>query len=327
MIEPLAPDGAAAIVVEGVTCAFGARLAVDDVSLAFSRGSFTTLVGPSGCGKTTLLKTINRLMPMSAGRILVDGVDASSVDPTALRRRIGYVIQNVGLFPHMTIARNVAVVPELLGWPRERIEARVDELLELVHLPPAAYRDRYPRELSGGQQQRVGIARALAGDPAIVLMDEPFGAVDAIERAHLQDELSALQRRLHKTVVFVTHDVDEALRLADAIVVMRDGRVVQSGSPADLLFHPADAFVAELLSASDALRRLSVVFVRDALIAGGGPAAPISIDVSATLRDALSKIADSAQTTLDVVEGDRRIGSLTLDAVLAHARHDGTERG
>jgi osmoprotectant transport system ATP-binding protein len=318
--EPETAGAVPAIRFEAVVRAYGGRRAVDGVTLAIARGTFAVIVGPSGCGKTTLLKTVNRLLEATEGRVFVDGIDTSTVDPTALRRRIGYVIQQVGLFPHMTVGENVAVVPGLLGWTRERIAMRVDALLDLVHLAPDEFRDRYPRQLSGGQQQRVGLARALAGDPGILLMDEPFGAVDAIERAHLQDEMLSVQRRLHKTIVFVTHDVEEALRLGDVIVVMRDGRIVQAGTPAEVLHRPADRFVAKLVDADDALRRLSVVAVASVMAPVASPDATLSIDSSATLRDALSIMAGSGESRLAVVSDSARVGSLTLDRVLAAAR-------
>jgi osmoprotectant transport system ATP-binding protein len=222
------------------------RDAVSDVSLTVPAGSFTVLVGPSGCGKSTLLRTVNRLVVPSAGRVTLDGVDVATLEPTQLRRSIGYAIQAVGLFPHMTVAGNVAVVPELLEWPRERIAARVDELLALVHLDPERYRDRYPRDLSGGEAQRVGVARAIAARPRALLMDEPFGAVDAIVRASLQDEILHIVRTLATTAVFVTHEVDEALRLADRLVVMRDGRIVREGTPVAVLQDPDDDYVRDL---------------------------------------------------------------------------------
>ncbi|MDQ2991741.1 MAG: ATP-binding cassette domain-containing protein [Candidatus Eremiobacteraeota bacterium] len=204
------------------------------------------MVGPSGCGKSTLLRTANRLVVPTTGRIMLDGVDVASLEPTQLRRSIGYAIQAVGLFPHMTVARNVAIVPELLGWTRDEIAERVDELLALVDLTPVRYRDRYPRELSGGEAQRVGVARAIAARPRALLMDEPFGAVDAIVRASLQDELLRIARSLATTVLFVTHDVDEALRLADRLVVMREGRIVRDGTPVVVLEDPQDAYVRDL---------------------------------------------------------------------------------
>ncbi len=251
----------AAIDFEGVRKVFpgAGRPAVQDASFAVPSGHLVVLLGPSGCGKTTLLKLVNRLIELTAGRILVEGADTHGVPVAALRRRIGYVIQSVGLFPHMRVARNVAVVPRLLGWDDARIARRVDELLELVGLPPDEYRRRYPAQLSGGQQSRVGLARALAADPPIMLMDEPFAAIDNITRTRLQDELLHIQRTVRKTILFVTHDVDEALRLADEIVVMREGRVVQYDTPLALLSRPADAFVARLLGADDMVRRLSLI--------------------------------------------------------------------
>ncbi len=209
-------------------------------------GSFAVLVGPSGCGKSTLLRTANRLVVPTTGRVTLDSVDVASLEPTQLRRSIGYAIQAVGLFPHMTVSRNVAVVPELLGWTRDEIAVRVDELLALVDLDPTRYRDRYPRELSGGEAQRVGVARAIAARPRLLLMDEPFGAVDAIVRTSLQDELLRIARSLATTVLFVTHDVDEALRLADRLVVMREGRIVREGTPVAVLEDPQDGYVRDL---------------------------------------------------------------------------------
>lgn len=307
---------------EGVVVSYGGRRAVDGVTLDVAAGSFCVLLGQSGCGKTTLLKTANRLLSLTAGRVLVEGADVMSMPPVDLRRRIGYAIQAVGLFPHMRVRENVAVVPGLLGWDRARVAARVDELLELVHLPPAEYRDRYPRELSGGQQQRVGLARALAGDPGILLMDEPFGAVDAIERAHLQTELAALHRQLGKTVLFVTHDVDEALRLADTIAVMRDGRIDQVGSPLDVLARPETPFVADLLGSHDALRLLGVIPVSDALdgTSRSASAPTTSIAADATLREALSMLASSGAERLPVVRAGAVLGDVTLESILGAVR-------
>ena len=230
--------------------------AVAGVDLAIAGGEFIVLLGPSGCGKSTLVRTINRLIEPPAGSIDIDGTDARAADAVALRRGIGYVIQAVGLFPHYTVAENIAVVPALLGWDAERTTKRVDDLLALVALDPARYRDRKPRELSGGEAQRVGVARALAAEPRVLLMDEPFAAVDAIVRASLQNEIARVHRELGTTVVFVTHDVDEALRLADRIVVMNAGRIVQIAAPADLLERPADDFVRRLVGVDPETRRL-----------------------------------------------------------------------
>jgi osmoprotectant transport system ATP-binding protein len=225
------------------------RFAVHDVSLRVPAGTMLVLLGGSGSGKTTTLKMINRLIEPTSGRIEVDGCDVRSVDPVQLRRGIGYVFQGVGLFPHLTVAENIAVVPRLLRWPRARIEDRLDELLELVHLPPAEFRTRLPEELSGGQQQRVGFARALAAGPRVMLLDEPFGALDPITRDALQDEFQQIRRRLGFTAVMVTHDMTEALLLADRIAVMNAGCLVALGTPHQLLNNPGSDFVAALLSA------------------------------------------------------------------------------
>ena len=230
----------------GVTYA-GGSVAVRDVDLTIAGGEFAVFLGPSGSGKSTLLRTINRLIEPTSGTVFIDGVDVRTLDPVVLRRGIGYVIQAVGLFPHLTIGANIGVVPALLGWDRARIARRVDELLALVDLEPATYRDRYPRQLSGGEQQRVGIARALAAEPRVLLMDEPFGAVDAIVRASLQDEIRRIQRELGTTIVFVTHDVDEALRLADRVIVIAGGGIAQADTPQRVLEAPANATVRSLV--------------------------------------------------------------------------------
>jgi osmoprotectant transport system ATP-binding protein len=227
---------------------YGTIVAVEDLSLRVAEGELVVLLGESGCGKTTTLKTINRLIEPTAGRVLVDGEDVATLPPHLLRRRIGYVFQKVGLFPHLTVAENVAVTPALLGWDRPRIARRVDELLELVELDPGTMRDRRPAELSGGQQQRVGVARALAARSRVMLLDEPFGALDPLTRSRLQESLLRIRRELSLTAVFVTHDMVEALLLGDRIVVMRRGRVVQAGTPRDLLRAPADEYVRELMA-------------------------------------------------------------------------------
>ena len=242
----------------GVRYPSAAAPAVDGVDLDIEAGTFAVLLGPSGCGKSTLLRTINRLVEPTSGTVLIDGVDVLAQDAVALRRGIGYVIQAVGLFPHYTVADNVAVVPRLLGWAPDRVTRRVDELLALVGLEPARYRARKPRQLSGGEAQRVGVARALAAEPRVLLMDEPFAAVDAIVRAALQEEIARVHRELGTTIVFVTHDVDEALRLADRVVIMNAGRVVQAAPPAQVLEAPADAFVRELVGVDAQTRRLAV---------------------------------------------------------------------
>jgi osmoprotectant transport system ATP-binding protein len=237
---------------------------VEDLTLDVYQGEILALTGPSGCGKTTTLKMVNRLVEPTRGEISVDGTEVHRLRPHELRQRIGYVIQNVGLFPHLTIEKNVATVPRLLGWDKRRIEQRVDEVLRLVGLDPDVYRRRFPRELSGGQAQRVGVARALAGDPPVLLMDEPFAAVDPITRASLQDEFLALQRRLEKTIVLVTHDMAEAMKMADRVAILGPAaRIVQLGSPTEVLSHPADEFVAQMLGTGRTMQLLASLHLRD----------------------------------------------------------------
>jgi osmoprotectant transport system ATP-binding protein len=312
-----APRGSE-IKIDGVTKRFrdASRAAVDDIHLTISAGRFVVLLGPSGCGKTTLLKTINRLVEPTSGQIAIDGVPIDSVPAPALRRRIGYVIQQVGLFPHMRISENIAVVPGLLKWPKERIDSRVDELLDLVGLPPDQFRRRYPAQLSGGEQQRVGLARALAAEPGILLMDEPFGALDAITRTRLQGELKILHQRLCPTMVFVTHDIEEAVRLADEIVVMRDGRILQAGTPLEIVLRPADDFVRQLVGADDVLRRLRLVSV--GAIARRGAVVGPEIAATANAQEALALLVESGAPILTVVD-DRQepIGVVDLSAVHA----------
>jgi osmoprotectant transport system ATP-binding protein len=234
-------------------------VAVGSLSLEIPRDEICILVGPSGCGKTTTLQMINRLVEPTSGRIFLDGNDVTDADPVELRRQMGYVIQQTGLFPHQTIATNVATVPRLLGWKKDRVAARVDELLELVGLPPDVYRNRYPAQLSGGQRQRVGVARALAADPAVLLMDEPFGAIDPVTRTRLQDEFLRLHAEVGKTVVFVTHDIEEAIKMGDRIAILDIGGVLeQYDTPAHILGHPASDMVADFVGADRALKRLRV---------------------------------------------------------------------
>ncbi len=238
--------------------------AVDRLSLDIPEGEIVILVGPSGCGKTTTMKMINRIIEPTSGRIILDGEDVTKGDADRLRRRIGYVIQRIGLFPHRTIAENIATVPKLLGWDRSRIDARIDELLEVVHMPPGEYRDRYPKELSGGQLQRVGVARALSGDPDVMLMDEPFGAIDPIVRERLQNEFLRLQSEVRKTIVFVTHDFDEAIKMGDRIAILQEGsRLAQYDTPERILTSPANDFVAEFIGSGATLKRLNLSRVAD----------------------------------------------------------------
>ena len=280
--------------------------------MEIAAGEFVVLLGPSGCGKSTLLRTVNRLIVPQSGRVFVDDTDNAGVDPTVLRRSIGYVIQAVGLFSHMTIAQNIAVVPSLLDWDAARIEARVDELLTLVGLDSASYRSRRPRELSGGEQQRVGVARAIAAEPRVLLMDEPFGAVDAIVRASLQQETKRIARVLETTIVFVTHDVDEALALADHIVVMRDGEIVQHGTPLEILTQPCDAFVERLLDTRDVVRRLQLSHVSGVMrpYTASDERSP-SIDADATLRESLNSFLQGANA-LTVVRDGQPVGALSF---------------
>jgi osmoprotectant transport system ATP-binding protein len=258
-VTPQAPR-AASIELQDIRKQFpDGTVAVEKLSLSVEAGELVVLIGPSGCGKSTVLRMVNRLIEPTSGRILLDGEDVTTSDAVRLRRRIGYVIQNVGLFPHQTIHTNVGTVPRLLGWPKPRIKARADELLELVGLDPARYAGRYPHELSGGQRQRVGVARALAADPVVLLMDEPFSAVDPIVRGRLQEEFLRLQAAVRKTIVLVTHDLDEAVRLGDRIAVLsQGGRLEQYATPATLLGEPASPFVRDFVGADRGIRRLNV---------------------------------------------------------------------
>lgn len=246
-----------------VTKKYGDFTAVDGISFAVQNGEVCVLIGPSGCGKSTTIKLINRMLEPTSGEIFVEGRNVRDERPDALRRKIGYVIQNIGLFPHMTVAENIAVVPKLLGWQQPRIAGRTEQLLDLIGLNPALYAAKYPRELSGGEAQRIGVARALAADPPLLLMDEPFGAVDPLNRQILQDEFLKIQKKLRKTVIFVTHDLDEAIRLADRIVLLEKGKVLQNDSPEDLLARPANKFVRNFVGTDRALKRLSRFAVGD----------------------------------------------------------------
>ncbi|GAA3590948.1 ATP-binding cassette domain-containing protein [Nonomuraea rosea] len=263
--------------------------AVDDISLDIPAGELVVFVGPSGCGKTTTMKMINRLVEPTSGEIRIGGQDALSLDPDELRRHIGYAIQQVGLFPHQTVAQNIGLVPKLLGWPAGRIAARVEELLALVSLEPSAFRDRYPRQLSGGQQQRVGVARALAADPPVMLMDEPFGATDPITREHLQNEFVKLQKQLRKTIIFVTHDFEEAIKLGDRIAVLREGsKIAQYDTPAAILAAPADDYVAGFIGQDVTLKRLALLRVADVPATGTLPDPLLpQVAADASLREAL----------------------------------------
>ncbi len=303
-----------------VTKRFGATVAVDDVSLTIPEGELTIILGPSGCGKTTLLRTINRMVDIDSGDVLVDGRPVRAVSPEELRRHIGYAIQSVGLFPHMTVSRNIATVPRLLHWKRARIESRVAELLEMVGLDPASYATKRPHELSGGEAQRVGVARALAADPPMLLMDEPFGALDPISRERLQREFADLHRRLRKTVVFVTHDIEEAVLLSDRIVLMRMGRIEQVGAPEELWRSPQKQFVRDFFGDEFGLRILSRHRVTD-LTLGPHPAgnAP-RVRPDTNLRDALATMVTECTDTLAVMDEGRVVGGLTFCEIVSQLR-------
>jgi osmoprotectant transport system ATP-binding protein len=283
--------------------------AVDDVTFEVPTGETCVLLGPSGCGKTTLMRLVNRLVPKTGGRILVEGEDIDRLDPVGLRRRIGYVIQQIGLFPNMTVEENVRVVPDLLGWSRARGRERAAELLELLALDPALL-SRYPSELSGGQAQRVGVARALAADPPVLLMDEPFGAIDPVNRAVIQDEFLRLQRRLKKTVIFVSHDIDEALLLGTRIAVMRAGRLVQCDTPDGVLARPADPFVADFIGGDRVLRRLRLLTVADVLTEGRAGERPPVLSLDDDLARAAELMGRHGQGDLVVVGRDGRAAGL-----------------
>ena len=320
---PPAPN-AATITLDGVGKTYeDGTVAVGSLSLEVSAGELVALIGPSGCGKSTILRMINRLIEPTSGRVLLDGDDITAANAVDLRRKIGYVIQHVGLFPHQTIAANVATVPRLLGWSKQRTQDRVDELLNLVGLEPDRYRKRYPNELSGGQRQRIGVARALAADPAALLMDEPFSAVDPIVRVRLQDEFLRLQRTVRKTIVLVTHDLDEAVRLADRVAVLsQHGRLEQYATPVELLREPANAFVREFIGSDRGIKRLSVTPIDVKRLApvdsvgdrvAGGPTVP----ADANLADALAALLDGGRGWVAVTDADDGgvLGVLTATAI------------
>ncbi|MEV6600516.1 ATP-binding cassette domain-containing protein [Actinoplanes sp. NPDC051346] len=307
---------AASITLENVGKVYpDGTVAVGDISMEVRAGELAVLIGPSGCGKSTVLRMLNRLIEPSKGRILIDGEDIAARDPVELRRHIGYVIQNVGLFPHQTIRTNVGTVPRLLGWDRKKTRARAEELLELVGLDPARYGGRYPHELSGGQRQRVGVARALAADPLVLLMDEPFSAVDPIVRGRLQEEFLRLQAAVRKTIVLVTHDIDEAVRLGDRIAVLAEGgRLLQYASPADLLSEPASAAVGEFVGNDRGIRRLAVTRVREAM----RPVGQIedierlpTVDAAGTLYDALAVMLTSDALNVVAMENGTPVGTIS----------------
>jgi osmoprotectant transport system ATP-binding protein len=309
------------IEIEGLTKRYGEQTVVDDVWLTVATGTIAVLVGTSGSGKSTLLRMINRLVTPTAGRVLIDGRDTGSVPEHELRRRIGYAIQGHGLFPHRTVAENIATVPKLLAWPKPRIAARVEELLTLFQLDPAEFAAKHPHQLSGGQQQRVGVARALAAEPELLLMDEPFGALDVIIRGKAQDDLLAIQRRFKTTIVLVTHDMEEAFRLGNRIAVMSEGRLLQFAAPAEIVVRPADEFVARLTGTSDrAFKLLALATAGEAAEPGtaSGPAIP----AETSLRDALAEIVWAGAEALPVAANDGTpLGRVTLAGIVARGRH------
>lgn len=308
------------IEIEGVSKRYGEQTVVDDVSLTIASGTLTTILGSSGAGKSTLLRMINRLVEPDQGTIRIDGQPVTAVPEDELRRRIGYVIQGHGLFPHRTVEANIATVPRLLGWEATRTRQRVAELLALFGLDPARYAPRFPHELSGGEQQRVGLARAFAAEPRLLLMDEPFGALDPRTRAKARADLRAIQARFRTTIVMVTHDVDEAFELADRVAVMAHGRLLQLAPPAELLLHPAQAGVTELIGTNDRpLRLLATMAVADAIELGAAPGPPL--DPRTSLRDALSGLVWAGRDAAPVAgEGTVPRGRVTVAAMLARAR-------
>jgi osmoprotectant transport system ATP-binding protein len=317
---PALSGQAAEIVFDGVTKRYPGRTqpAVDNLSLTIPAGDICVLVGPSGGGKTTAMKLVNRLIPLTEGDIRIDGRSIGSLDETELRRGIGYVIQQIGLFPHMTVAGNIGTVPRLLGWDRQRIDARVRELLDLVGLDANGDRGRYPAQLSGGQRQRVGLARALAADPPLMLMDEPFGAIDPITRERLQDEFLRLHHEIRKTVIFVTHDIDEAIKMGDHIAILAEGgHLAQYDTPDRILAEPANEFVARFVGNDRGLKRLSLATLEDLELepitnGASGPRAP----VQTSLRDALSIMLTHRNEPLVATdEQGEPVGLATVDAV------------
>ena len=295
------------------------QAAVENFSMKINPGELIMLVGPSGCGKTTTMKMINRIIEPTSGSITIDGEDVLSLDQNTLRRRIGYVIQQIGLFPHMTIAENVSVVPKLLGWSKEKAAARVEELLSVVELDPKTFLNRYPKQLSGGQQQRVGVARALAADPPVMLMDEPFGATDPITREKLQAEFLRLQESIGKTIVFVTHDFDEAIKLGDRIAVLGPkSKIEQFDTPAKILANPASAYVSSFIGEGAALKRLALLLVSNTKMgaASKAHAKAGTVKVSDNLREALDRIVLAGGNTIGVQDASgATVGSLSIEQI------------
>ncbi|EAP84169.1 ABC transporter ATP-binding protein [Sulfitobacter sp. EE-36] len=306
------------IEIDNITKIYDSARAVDGVSMTIDTGTITVIVGTSGSGKTTLLRLINRLEEPTSGEVRINGQSTLDVKPHILRRRIGYAIQGHGLFPHHTVARNIGAVPQLLGWPRDKIDARVDELLDLFSMAPQEFRHRYPSELSGGQQQRVGVARALASRPDLILMDEPFGALDPIIRTRAQEDLRRIQQALGSTIILVTHDMEEAIRLGDRVAVMDGGKLVQHATPAEIITHPATDFVADMVGDVERpLRLLSLTPLADVMEDGPANGAPLHRE--ANLRDALSACLWTGRSAVPITDKGKIIGRVTLDAIRARA--------
>jgi osmoprotectant transport system ATP-binding protein len=308
------------ITLEGLSKRYGDETVVDDVSMVVEPRTITTIVGTSGSGKSTLLRMINRLVEPTAGRVLIDGQDTSSEPPHLLRRRIGYAIQGLGLFPHRTVAENIATVPRLLGWTKARIRARTEQLLTVFQLDAASFAGKFPHELSGGQQQRVGVARALAAEPSLLLMDEPFGALDPIIRSKAQDDLLDIQRRFGTTIILVTHDIDEAFRLGHRVAVMSHGKLLQHDHPSQLITRPADPFVSQLIGTSDRSLRLLALIRADAAVEPGSVDGP-TVDAAASLRDVLAELVWQGASAANVVDPNgAALGCLSLHGILGRGR-------
>ncbi|WP_416211739.1 ABC transporter ATP-binding protein [Microbacterium xanthum] len=316
--------GGVDIVLENVTKLYQGQSApaVEDFSMRIEPGELVMFVGPSGCGKTTTMKMVNRIIEPTSGAIRINGDDVMSLDGNELRRHIGYVIQQIGLFPHFTIAENIGMVPRLLGWSKSKVAARVEELLETVQLDPGVFANRYPRQLSGGQQQRVGVARALAADPPVMLMDEPFGATDPITRERLQAEFLRLQADIGKTIIFVTHDFEEAIRMGDRIAVLSErSRIEQFDTPARILASPANEYVRSFIGEGAALKRLALIPTSDASLSLGDPAAPeTTIDEKSSLREALDVLILTGAARVNVTRDGTVIGSIDQASVSATLR-------
>ncbi|MBR1368935.1 osmoprotection protein (proV) [Methanocalculus chunghsingensis] len=309
------------ITIRGITKRFGETVAVDDVSLEVQGGELLILIGGSGSGKTTTLRMINRLIDPDQGSISINGTAITSIDEIILRKNIGYVIQQIGLFPHMTVRENIGLVPKIEGWSHDRIEERVKELLTLVHLPPEIFMDRYPKELSGGQQQRIGLARALVMDPPLLLMDEPFGALDPLLRRQLQDEFIGIKEDIGRTIVFVTHDINEAFRLGDRIAIMHEGRIVQVGTARDLILSPADPMVAGLVGSDHLYRHLENLTVQDIM-------RPVSrvclLQASTSISSAIVLMTDGGEEVAVISDGSSLSGVVWISDLLRGGRLSGT---